>query len=129
MSYPAGKLHLQTWFLLVLQCLVSNVLPSGPTRSQCLCFSLYCKAVVPELPSRMPCFLCREELGEYFAVDIGGTNYRVIYVKLSPEKSKVVRTAAACSRPVLSCNKCIFLSCSCGGGFTTPWWSAAPKLA
>ncbi len=73
----------------------------------------------------MPCFLCREELGEYFAVDIGGTNYRVIYVKLSPEKSKVVRTAAACSRPVLSCRKCIFLSCSCGGGFTTPWWSAA----
>ena len=33
---------------------------------------------------------CREELGEYFAVDIGGTNYRVIYVKLSPDKGKVV---------------------------------------
>lgn len=37
-----------------------------------------------------PCAARREELGEYFAVDIGGTNYRVIYVKLSPDKGKVV---------------------------------------
>ena len=42
----------------------------------------------------------REELGEYFAVDIGGTNYRVIYVKLSPDKGKVVSARPDTSLPV-----------------------------
>ncbi len=36
---------------------------------------------------------CSDEEGEYFAVDIGGTNYRVIYVKLSERKSEVVSAA------------------------------------
>lgn len=42
----------------------------------------------------------REELGEYFAVDIGGTNYRVIYVKLSPDKGKVVSTRPDTTLPL-----------------------------
>lgn len=33
---------------------------------------------------------CREETGDFFAVDIGGTNYRVILVSLSDKKGEVV---------------------------------------
>ena len=33
---------------------------------------------------------CREETGDFFAVDIGGTNYRVILVSLSEKKGEVV---------------------------------------
>ena len=42
----------------------------------------------------------RDEEGEYFAVDIGGTNYRVIYVQLSSRKGEVVRTTPH-QRPLL----------------------------
>lgn len=35
---------------------------------------------------------CRAETGEFYAVDIGGTNFRVIYVKLSDAKGQVVGT-------------------------------------
>ena len=46
----------------------------------------------------------REELGEYFAVDIGGTNYRMIYVKLSPDKGKVVSAQLDDANPLwLTC--------------------------
>ncbi|KAK9835056.1 hypothetical protein WJX81_007542 [Elliptochloris bilobata] len=43
------------------------------------------------MPSMVDVLPNGEELGEYFAVDIGGTNYRVIYVKLSPDKGTVER--------------------------------------
>ncbi len=33
---------------------------------------------------------CRDEVGEYFALDIGGTNFRVIHVTLSMDKGEVV---------------------------------------
>lgn len=41
---------------------------------------------------------CREETGDFFAVDIGGTNYRVILVSLSETKGEVV----SCPVPVLT---------------------------
>ena len=45
------------------------------------------------------------EEGEYFAVDIGGTNYRVIYVQLSQRKGEVVHAhcSPAVSPPPPSC--------------------------
>ena len=33
---------------------------------------------------------CRDEVGEYYALDIGGTNFRVIHVTLSKDKGEVV---------------------------------------
>lgn len=35
--------------------------------------------------------LCRDEVGEYYAIDIGGTNFRSIHVTLSGNKGEVVR--------------------------------------
>ena len=34
--------------------------------------------------------ICRDEVGEYYALDIGGTNFRVIHVTLSKDKGEVV---------------------------------------
>ena len=34
--------------------------------------------------------LYRDEVGEYYALDIGGTNFRVIHATLSKDKGKVV---------------------------------------
>ena len=39
--------------------------------------------------------LCRDEVGEYFAIDIGGTNFRSIHVTLSGNKGEVVRVHSA----------------------------------
>lgn len=33
---------------------------------------------------------CRHETGEFFALDLGGTNFRVLYVKLSDDHGGVV---------------------------------------
>lgn len=33
---------------------------------------------------------CRDEVGEYYAIDIGGTNFRSIHATLSDKKGKVV---------------------------------------
>lgn len=39
--------------------------------------------------------LCRDEAGEYYAIDIGGTNFRSIHVRLSGNKGEVVRVHSA----------------------------------
>ena len=39
--------------------------------------------------------LCRDEVGEYYAIDIGGTNFRSIHVTLSGNKGEVVRAHSA----------------------------------
>lgn len=33
---------------------------------------------------------CREEQGDYYALDLGGTNLRVLYVKLGAQKGSTV---------------------------------------
>ncbi len=40
---------------------------------------------------------CRDEEGEFFAIDLGGTNLRVAYVKLGVEKGSTVRWAGCLS--------------------------------
>ncbi len=42
--------------------------------------------------------LYREETGDFFAVDIGGTNFRVILVSLSEKRGEVVSPAFTCYR-------------------------------
>ena len=73
---------------------------------------------------------CRDEEGEYFAVDIGGTNYRVIYVKLSDKKSEVVSAAVShqftcrgtqlvmCSIQAFTC-RALSKPCACMHGSST----------
>jgi hexokinase len=41
--------------------------------------------------SKLLCCDCREESGSCYALDIGGTNFRVAYYKLSDKHGKVVR--------------------------------------
>lgn len=36
---------------------------------------------------------CRQEHGDSYAIDLGGTNFRVLHVRLSKELSKLVRTS------------------------------------
>jgi hexokinase len=54
--------------------------------------------------------LCRHETGEIFAVDIGGTNFRVIYVKLSDEKGLVVGSGPF-HTTIASCTLYAFVDC------------------
>ena len=35
--------------------------------------------------------MCRHESGEYYAIDLGGTNLRVLYARLGSEPKTVVR--------------------------------------
>ena len=44
------------------------------------------------------CPLARHEQGEYFSLDLGGSNLRVMFVKLSREHGQVVGTRSAKSR-------------------------------
>ena len=34
--------------------------------------------------------ICRHESGEYYAIDLGGTNLRVLYVRLGAQPKSVV---------------------------------------
>ena len=54
-------------------------------------------------------YCCRHEQGEYYAIDFGGTNLRLLYTQLSAEpkavvsiflrvQNLVIRTASHCSR-------------------------------
>ena len=47
----------------------------------------------PKMPATplSRCACCSDERGDYFAVDLGGTNLRVLYAKLSEKKGEVVR--------------------------------------
>ena len=41
--------------------------------------------------SREPVAICRHESGEYYAIDVGGTNLRVLYVRLGAQPKSVVQ--------------------------------------
>ena len=43
---------------------------------------------------------CRDEVGEYYAIDIGGTNFRSIHATLSDKKGEVV----SCFLLLRTCN-------------------------
>lgn len=45
---------------------------------------------------------CREEVGDVYAIDIGGTNFRVMYVHLADGKSQVVSAGWLCSAYVVA---------------------------
>lgn len=51
-----------------------------------LCFEVYVHGdvVIGEC-------ICRNETGEYFAIDLGGTSLKVVWVKLGAEPRAVVR--------------------------------------
>ncbi len=34
--------------------------------------------------------MCRHESGEFYAIDVGGTNLRVLYARLGPDPKSVV---------------------------------------
>jgi hexokinase len=45
------------------------------------------------------CF-CREETGACYAIDIGGTNFRVVYYKLSEKRGVIVSSSGGSSSRV-----------------------------
>lgn len=45
--------------------------------------------------------LCRLETGDVYAIDMGGTNFRVMHVQLSEDRSKVVSEAGLCQYHML----------------------------
>ena len=52
------------------------------------------------------CCWCRHEFGEFYAIDIGGTNFRVSFAHLSEQHGEVVSCACSpvCSEPLLRTN-------------------------
>lgn len=55
---------------------------------------------------------CREETGACYAIDIGGTNFRVVYYKLSDKRGVVVSSSIA-DQHSGSTNQCRVTSSSC----------------
>ena len=41
--------------------------------------------------------MCRHECGEYYAIDLGGTNLRVLYTRLGKGAKEVVRHLMHCT--------------------------------
>ena len=60
--------------------------------------------------------LYRQETGEVYAIDLGGTNFRVMYAKLGMEQSSVVRVRACVCVCVCVCvSVCVRMrrACAC----------------
>ena len=49
--------------------------------------------------NRVQCVVGRHEQGEYFSLDLGGSNLRVMFVKLSREHGQVVSPMAILRTP------------------------------
>lgn len=43
--------------------------------------------------------ICRFESGDFFALDMGGTNFRTVYVKLADTHGDMVNICVFCSLP------------------------------
>lgn len=50
--------------------------------------------------------MCSEESGSCYALDIGGTNFRVVYYKLSDKHGAVVRALLRCTAALTQLGCC-----------------------
>ena len=60
------------------------------TFSDCPFRSIQTRLSVCTQPKACPVLLCRHESGDFYALDIGGTNFRVLYTRLAAGHAEIV---------------------------------------
>ena len=69
------------------------------TFSDCPCRSSQTALSICMQPKACPVMLCRHESGDFYALDIGGTNFRVLYTRLAAGHAEIVSHGAGILHP------------------------------